>query len=218
MATSNFNPEASPATTAGDGYVNRAGNEEALATIIAGAGTGNNDSGSTTLARLRADDVAGTYDQCVRTSYSFDTSAIPDTDVISSAKLKLYGSEKTTNLGTTDIVIVESSPTDPSNLANGDYGNFGSTEFGSIAIASISTVAYNDFTLNASGIATINKTGVTSFGALLRWDFGVSTTGLTWSSTDLTEVQFLTADNVTNLPILEVVHAPASTRRIFIIS
>jgi hypothetical protein len=48
------------------------------------------------------------------------------------------------------------------------------------------------------------KGGITVVGARLGWDFDNNTTGLVWQSNAVTSLAFYTADNGSNIPILEV--------------
>ena len=64
----------------------------------------------------------------------------------------------------------------------GDYGGFGSTEFATAIAISTITTGFENFTLNASGIANINKSGISKFGARSLDDVdGVAPTGLNYS-------------------------------------
>ena len=66
---------------------------------------------------------------------------------------------------------------------NGDYDSLGTTVFATISYASYSTTAYNDFSLDANGIANIDIVNVnsTEFGTRLTWDT-TGTFGGVWSS------------------------------------
>lgn len=105
--------------------------------------------------------------QLTRSAYLFDTSSI-GTDNVDSAILSIYGVGKADGFAITPSVnIVSSALADPAALSAGDYDSFGTTAFATaISYASWSTTAYNDFTLNASGIANIDKGGTSYFGAI----------------------------------------------------
>lgn len=150
-----------------------------------------------------------------RSGYTFDTSAIPDTDVISAAILSLFG-DSTTHLNqsgnTIALNVYDFNPADPATYATADFDQFGTTEFSTeIVWASWSTSAYNDFTLNASGIANISKTGNSVFGAR-EANFDAPNIQPTWSTEKVDEFgsRFHTAAGTTNDPKLVVTHAAAA--------
>jgi len=100
----------------------------------------------------------------------FDTSAIDDADEISSATYSLHGRTPTDNSFTaTDwgVNVYSSAPASNTALAAGDFDSLGTTAYSdtAIVIGSWDTADYNDYTLNASGIAAISKTGITKLGA-----------------------------------------------------
>lgn len=107
-----------------------------------------------------------------RTIYNINTAALPDTDTIDSAVFSAYGSaiEAADDADSSSAVLVGASPASDTALVDGDYDSLGTTSFGSIAISAWSRVAYNDFTLNASGLAYISKTGYTNFGGRTELD------------------------------------------------
>jgi hypothetical protein len=94
----------------------------------------------------------------------FDTSSLPDSAVITSATLSLYGyfNESETDF---DITVVDGSLlNDP--LVASDYGDLlnQTTSGGAFNTAGFSTSGYNDILLNAVGMGWISKTGVTKLG------------------------------------------------------
>lgn len=94
----------------------------------------------------------------------FDTSTI-GTDTVTSASVFLYGSAVAagdTLSRTINIFSSNSSAT----LAVGDYDQAGTTEYATdIAHTSISVVAYNEFVMNATGIAAIDGGGTTKLSS-----------------------------------------------------
>jgi hypothetical protein len=99
-----------------------------------------------------------------RSALFFDTSSLPDTAVITSATLSLYGFID--GSGTDfDITVVNGTLlNDP--LVAGDYGYLGTqtTSGGALNTTGFSTSGYNDIPLNAAGVGWISKTGMTQFG------------------------------------------------------
>jgi len=156
-------------------------------------------------------DPWGNLTRCV---VLFDTSALGDTDTISSATFSLYAQSKTLVGGgltpAVTVAIVSSNPASTSALVAADYADelYGTTDFATrLAYASVSTVAYNDFTLNASGIANISKTGISKFG--LRVGADVDNSEPTGTGDTYYDIYFYTADQTgtTNDPKLVVEHA-----------
>jgi hypothetical protein len=226
--TSTFYPDANAESTSVDGNVQRAGVQEAFATIVAGAGTTVQDAdpvdGTTNLlegVRARFGAADPNFSRVGRDIFLFDTSAIPDTDTISSATFSMYGagSLEQTAINATDRVmhIVATTPASNTALAAADYGQFGTTSFGSFdpgaSFASWAT-AYNDFTVNATGLANISKTGITKFGVRLYADMVGSWTsgwgGLGATSDSRLYCQYADTAGTANDPKLVVVHSGAA--------
>jgi hypothetical protein len=125
----------------------------------------------------------GTFGWKVFPWANFDTSSIPDSNVISSAvasirpNTSVFAPTDSMGVGTT-IGITGFTPADQNAIALADMNAWTSTRYTSdIAITSMSTSAYSDFTLNASGIAAINKTGNTLFVYRLGWDIDNTSPG-----------------------------------------
>ena len=172
--------------TSVSGYVVRTGVSESFATIRAGEGRSSGyDSGFQGIQiRLISTAGANLYGSLFRGIFLFDTSSLNDGATLTAASIGIYGSGKSANLGAFEVDIVSATPESNTVLANGDYANLGTTPFSSVAYASLSNAAYNTFSLNASGIATISKTGISKFGGRLNWDTDNSFTGTWYSSCD----------------------------------
>ena len=98
----------------------------------------------------------------------FDTSALTADATISAGTLSLY----LNTVGDADndaqgyAVITSSTPASNANVVLEDYDQLGTTALSNtIDLTGLATGQYHDFTLNAAGIAHINKTGVSNFGA-----------------------------------------------------
>jgi len=116
---------------------------------------------------------AGGWYSIYRAALYFDTSAIPDDAVITSATLKLYGSNDNS---TTDfnITIQNGQPTNPEDpLANTDYNRtLYSGDGGSLTTVGFSVVAYNNIPLNGTGLTWVNKEGTTKLFIRSSRDIG----------------------------------------------
>ena len=109
-----------------------------------------------------------------RTVFGFDTSLIPSSATILSAKLNVYAENKVVNDndGYDYISVFEYSGNYPITATKSDFVAFGSTK-GSNDLdisSSISSSAYNVWNLNAIGLSWINKSGVTFLGMRLGHD------------------------------------------------
>jgi len=216
--TTDFYPDTGTGSTTVDGTVERLyNNGEVFATIRGNAGTGEGDTyvGMSVYIQSHASD-ADEYRQFYRAVMLFDTSVI-DTDDISVASLSLYSTDKANGLGDIDIHICASDPASNNILVFADYNiaRWGATTlFGSMAYASWTDGASNEIELNGAGIAAINKTGITKFGARHKWDILNNTTGLTWAGGVSSMLGWNAADAGSNKPKLSVTHAPPTARRV----
>ena len=194
-----------------DGYVGREGVDETFGTKRAGAGNTARIIGTTEGINLVATATSNQYGTLGRNIFNFDTSSLGAGAIISSAVLSLWCTSKFPDLGTGGFTleIVGATPNGTNTLINGDYGQLGGTSFASTVYASITAGAYNDFTLNASGITNISKTGISSFGGISGWDLNNSFGGA-WASSQQTSFIIEHADNAGNKPKLVVTYTPAS--------
>lgn len=103
-----------------------------------------------------------------RSFFLFDTSAIPDTDTISSATFSLAAlALGVSNVDAGNWDLVASTPASNTAIVEDDYDQLGTTlQATSMALSSwVDTdTTYNDLTLNATGLSSISKTGITKFG------------------------------------------------------
>lgn len=174
-----------PGTVSIDGDVGRSTATETFATIRSSAGNNHNSNvADNDCALILASTSANRYDFMRRAIFLFDTSSIGSSQVVSDATLSLFGTVLDTSNGlggAQGVALVNSSPASNTTLANTDYGNVGTTRYATdIPIGSWSTSAYNVFTLNATGISNIAKTGVTKTGTAVSGD--VDNVEPTWSS------------------------------------
>jgi hypothetical protein len=130
---------------------------------------------------------------------------------ISAAVLSLYGTLKSDGLSATpDTNVCSSAPASNTVLVAGDFDSLGATAFATaIAYAAWSTAGFNDFTLNASGVANISLTGVSKFGAR-NFNYDAINNAPPWVSLGLSRTQFATADSA-NDPKLVVTYTLSDT-------
>lgn len=136
------------------------------------------------------------FGQLSRVVMTFDTTSIPAGATITSAVIttKPLAGTKVSGLGTTTLEVVSSSSTSTTAIVLADYLTLGSTSFSSTSYASLSQNSPNIFTLNSSGLLSVNKGGYTRFGMCLGWDLAASFTG-TWASTAVTQLTPQTYDS-----------------------
>jgi hypothetical protein len=121
--------------------------------------------------------AANSWDRFYHAFFLFDTSELPDTANISTATLSFYATyKKDVKPFNWKAAIFSSSPASNTQLVTADHPNVGATLFSNeIAYASlhgdtryppVSGMGYDQFTLNASGIAAISTTNVSKFSLL----------------------------------------------------
>lgn len=195
-----YYPDANPETTSVDGqarqsYAAAAG--VSWATIIAAAGNNAADSSTSDYPTYISEDGTG-YDNkwkaLYRCIFLFDTSGLPDTAIISAAVLSLYGIGKN-DTGTAiapNVNLYSSAPASNTAVVGGDFDSLGTTPFCDtpITYANWKTASpyWNDFDLNAAGIAAIDKAGVSKFGTR-NANYDVAATAPAWTASGTHRVQ-----------------------------
>ena len=215
MTVTTFFPDAHVETTSVDGQTQRAGVNEIYATIRGGAGTGSTDTGSTQTVAISTSTTTDQYDILRRGILLFDTASLPDGDTIDSATFELVVTSKLEQLSPADSVsLVESTPASNTGLIDADYGQTGTTKQATdLTIASLTadSSTFNVWTLNATGEASIDATGVTKFGLRLASD--ADNNEPTWGSSDTTQFLWATAEEILagdKRPKLVVTHSAAA--------
>ncbi|MFH1714133.1 MAG: fibronectin type III domain-containing protein, partial [Candidatus Nealsonbacteria bacterium] len=184
--TATFYPNADPETSSIDGSAGQGGGANLWNSLV--AGTGNDYQSSQTsweVALIYSYAPDGNWYYLRRGIFLFDTSALPDDANISAATLSIRGQGKVDNLNINpNVNIYSSAPASNNVIVPGDFDSFGSTAFCDtpITYAGWSTTGYNDFILNAAGMAAISKTGVSKFGTR-NVNYDVANIEPTWSST-----------------------------------
>jgi hypothetical protein len=182
------------------------------ATLIAGAGNQSRSNASDNLVSIVADTGTNNWRQNRRGIALFDTSSLRVGATISAATLSFFGLSKsdTGTAITPNINVYASTPASNTALADADYGQTGSTAFATaITYAGWSTVAYNDFALNANGLANISVTSISKFSAK-NANYDVAASAPTWSSASVHEIDSYLANQTgtANDPKLVVTFIP----------
>lgn len=200
-----------------DGITQRGGVDETMGTIRAGAGTLANRTNDATqdIAGYTASATTDQYAELIRGAHNFDTSPIGAGGTISAATESIEGTSKADNLGGGATVnIYDFNPAATNDLAAADYGNYGSAAYcdTAIAFASWSTTGYNDFAFNATGLAGISKTGITSTGTREAAHDVANVTPSAWSSGGFSSAggRFADTGGTSSDPKLVVTYTPAA--------
>lgn len=170
-------------------------------TAAHGITTGDGASTTGTIDFIRAlQNGSGTY--LGRLVFTFDTSSLTSGATISSATLRLYGnSTNFINQSSTSAAVVAYTGVS-NNYQASDFGSFQYTALASpIALASLNQSGYNDFALNGTGLALVNKTGVTRLGVITEVDRAITTI-----TAQDNIFNFVMADNGSNKPELVVTY------------
>ena len=163
--TSTFYPDAHVESTSHDAliYINPQATWAGAHDAANGSGALDNYAGPDRF--VYAGDDTGLF-KIIRFQTLFDTSPI-GSDTVSSATASLYVNtvDNGDNDGDDYIAVVSSNPASNTGAVVGDYSLFGTTAYSNtIDLTSMSTGGYVDWTINATGLAAINTSGITKFG------------------------------------------------------
>jgi hypothetical protein len=169
------------------------------------------DTETTITVRCDQNNAGNTSFNLERGIITFDTSSIPDENVISAVTLDLYGVLIHDNQSD-KVGIVQSTPASTSAIVDGDYDAFtvdSDTAAASIALSSLSTSAYNTFTFDSAYFSWIDQTGVTKLGARMGLDYEETSSHSNAPGSSLNLFRFSTADETgtSQDPLLTVTHA-----------
>ncbi len=217
MTTSTFQSDPHVETNDMDGESSRfAGGGDLWTTGRDAAGTASTDSATTFRSTVRADANTDEFDFWARSVLKFDTSALPDGDTISAAKLEAKAVSKSSALtGPTGIQICAGTSASDTAMASTDHvNNKGNAAWGDLLAFGDITTGTGSYgalwNLDATGIAGISKTGVTGIG--LQLDADQADNEPTWGSGQASGATWHSADNAggaSDAPILTVTHATA---------
>jgi len=186
MATLTVYPDPGSGSTTCDGYVYHRWDPGRTWADITGWPTSTHLSAvasSQNLAGIICDTNADKYSFLYRSIFTFDTSALTAGAIVSSAVFSVFANAGLVNTisPAQGIALVGSNPASDNALVAADYASLGVSLYApALPLSSWATSSYNDFTLNATGLAAISKTGITKFGLTL--DADRSNTEPTWVS------------------------------------
>jgi len=172
---------------------------------------GNFNDYTSTDAESRIYVSAGSLRYITRAIVQFDTSTIPADATITSATLCLYGASKITSggpsgVGNMNITTVTTAGN--TTLSNSDYNisNYGSTRLSDTSISYANWIIgqYNNYVLNASGLAAINKGGWTKFS--WRHDEDIDNIDPGGNAFSYYIPYFQTSENGTNVPYISITY------------
>ena len=216
-------PDPSPESTSVDGHC-----RVESAVFLTARNAASSDSAQDADATGRGAEVGvftGVYD-IRRAFFLFDTSAIPDTDTISSATMSIKcNGVNDQNLTQSYITVISTAPASNIAITTADFdqvrdsgGNIGISvtetmekESADIDLSGATSAAYNDFILNATGISRIDSAGISKFGLAIGWDIEEVTYGGGANTQDsFDDINYAETADTTTDPKLAVVHAAAA--------
>jgi PKD repeat protein len=197
-------------TTANDAIVSREARYLTWSSVRNGAGVAVYGAATYGSVYLDTDTTANTYNVHYRTALIFNTSDIPDTATITSAKIGLYRYVAVVRTISDDTVNIANFTIDGS-LDAADYDNFDWTAYSTgKALSTLSTTGYYNWSLNSAGIGNISKTGNSGFGVV--FDSDITNTSPGWpSSGKINQFRFYSADYGSSKPFLEITYTTGDT-------
>jgi len=129
---------------------------------------------------------------------------------ITGATFKIYAYQFSGSMSTffTDISLVGATPTNPADLANGDYAQLGVAKYAPDVDISSKSAGYYTFNLDATGITAV-KNAVDGDGILklgIRSKPDAENTAPTWADSVTASVDFYSADYGSNAPTLTITY------------
>lgn len=219
MATLTVYPTAGVGGTTGDAWFDNFNDAGTPTWAQMRAGTNavlevDNTSANTSIVEFGGN--ATTWRRIIRSGFTFDTSALGAGATITSATFSIYGTAKVDNLTITpNVNIYGWTPSVDYNFPASDFAiaNWGSTAFCDTAITYTgwSTAGYNDFALNAAGLAAISLTGITKIACRnVNYDITGTEPSLAANSSSLSGY-YSDQTGTTNDPKLVITYTPGGT-------
>jgi len=208
-----FYPDADPETTSVDGEVRRIvspGNP--WADVHDGDGTEAIDDSPLRFIYIAGGELTNTWRRIERCISLFDTSSLPDDLTINNASLFVWIERFADSLEIGDtfaINVYSSNPASNTELIAADYGTLGTTAYSSnfyydsLPGSAVGDGVYHEFVLNATGIAAINKTGITKFG-LREATYDAANSAPAWKSNLGTGAGIGQVEKGTHKPLLKI--------------
>lgn len=177
-----------------------------FSSIRAAAGNLIAEVGAVDYVKISAYTTENQFDYLSRTGWTFNTSSIGADSTIVSGNITIRASSSLSNLGAITCGLTAFSPANTMDYVNGDFDAFADTEFTDSRMAYPGNGNFDTFTLNAAGLANVNKIGDTTFFLRAGWDIDNSFGG-SWASGAESEWQIYGMSSTeSNRPKLTVVY------------
>lgn len=178
-----FTPDADPEVASMDFWTQRSVANQTWSGLSTGNGNGASASNTSGYIRMRSDTTTNRYNLLNRANFFFDTSSL--SGLVTDATLKFYifsYSNPNPPNWSSSINIYGSTSTNVTAPTVSDFQAVQSTPLATaISAGSLNTSGYNTFTLNTSGKAAVNTSGLSRFVSILStYDLDVATP--TWAS------------------------------------
>lgn len=211
-------PDTGTGSTTCDSRLEHAdGTGQSFTTLVNAAGNYVDASSASTIAAyFQAHTVSNEFIGLSRSGYTFDTSSLDSlAESVDSAVFSIYGASKSDGLSATpNSNIYSFAPADDATHVAGDFDSMGTTAYCDTAItyAGFNTSGYNDWTLNATGLAAVSTSGNTKIG-FRNANHDVADSAPSWSSSAISNLNAYFADQAgtTNDPKLVVTYTPGAT-------
>ncbi len=189
--TGTFYPDPDPETSSVDGYVYKDHSSNWNSVHNATNGINANSDAAEIIVSDELGVASGALDYGIRRGFLlFDTSSLPDSVPVIDATLSLYMTGVTAGGSEKRLYVASSSPSSAASLVSQDFDMIGSTSYG-VSDGTYAGNTYEPIALNANGLASISRTGVTKLSVRTYNDFN------NIAPTDATELvaNFASADD-----------------------
>ncbi len=214
--TTTFFPDPHTETTSMDGIAYKDNGPGSYSALRTGNGTvGRTANASDAPSYLESDVTSNNWHFMTRGFFLFDTSSIGSSNAVSAATFSLVVSSKTTTM-TDSHGLVASTPASNTTLVASDFEGtvnnltrFATDIAGSAITADNAT--YNNWSMNAAGIAAVSLTGITKLGTKNASD--IDNSPPTWGNDIIASIQVDMAETAgtSKDPKLVVTYAAAPT-------